>query len=403
MVKLTAKFSFMEEWKKYIVGNICSITSSKRIFANEYQSSGIPFFRGKEIIEKQKGKNISTELYISESKYNQIKSKFGVPKEGDMLLTAVGTLGIPYIVKDETFYFKDGNLTWFSDFKNINSKYLYYWFLSPIAKNAIDTIAIGSTQKALTIDALSKIEISIPSINTQNKIVSILSSLDSKIELNRRINDNLEQQAQLLFDDLMAFSDWSQTQPLCELSDINPTRKLLKGEKASFVEMANMPTSGSFPAKIDFKEYNGGMKFKNGDTIMARITPCLENGKAAYVNFLQGGEIGFGSTEYIVLSPKETISSSFLYFLVRNKEFVDYAVKNMNGSSGRQRVSGETIGNYQLPILDRNKLNIFIKVANSVLSKIRQNSFENINLTTQRDLLLPKLMSGELKINDLNC
>ena len=181
----------MEEWKKYIVGNICSITSSKRIFANEYQSSGIPFFRGKEIIEKQKGKNISTELYISESKYNQIKSKFGVPKEGDMLLTAVGTLGIPYIVKDETFYFKDGNLTWFSDFKNINSKYLYYWFLSPIAKNAIDAIAIGSTQKALTIDALSKIEISIPSINTQNKIVSILSSLDSKIELNRRINDNL--------------------------------------------------------------------------------------------------------------------------------------------------------------------------------------------------------------------
>lgn len=220
---------------------------------------------------------------------------------------------------------------------------------------------------------------------------------------NKRINDNLEQQAQLLFDNLINASDWSTTQFLSELSEINPPRKLSKGEYAPFVEMSNMPTSGSFPSRIDYKEYNGGMKFRNGDTIMARITPCLENGKAAYVNFLKENEIGFGSTEYIVLAPKKTISSSFLYFLVRNKEFVDYAVKHMNGSSGRQRVSGDTIGNYQLPILDRNKLSIFIAIADRTLSKIRQNSFEIINLAKQRDTLLPKLMFGELKINDLNC
>ena len=116
----------MEEWKTYKIGNLCSISSSKRIFAKEYQSSGIPFFRGKEIIEKQKGESVSTELYISKSRYDEIKNKFGVPKEGDMLLTSVGTLGIPYIVKNETFYFKDGNLTWFTDFKEINSKFLYY-------------------------------------------------------------------------------------------------------------------------------------------------------------------------------------------------------------------------------------------------------------------------------------
>ena len=224
-----------------------------------------------------------------------------------------------------------------------------------------------------------------------------------QVLFNKRINDNLELQAQLLFDNLIDASDWSTTQFLSELSEINPPRKLSKGEYAPFVEMSNMPTSGSFPSRIDYKEYNGGMKFRNGDTIMARITPCLENGKAAYVNFLKENEIGFGSTEYIVLSPKKTISSSFLYFLVRNKEFVDYAVKHMNGSSGRQRVSGDTIGNYQLPILDRNKLSIFIAIADRTLSKIRQNSFEILNLAKQRDTLLPKLMSGELKINDLNC
>jgi len=191
MVKQTAKFSFMEQWKQYKIGDLCSISSSKRIFAKEYQTSGIPFYRGKEVIEKQKGENVSTELYISEARYNEIKNKFGVPEEGDMLLTSVGTLGVPYVVKDETFHFKDGNLTWFGNFKGLNSKFLYYWFLSPMAKNAIDAKAIGSTQKALTIDALSKFEIDIPNVDVQNRIVSILSSLDNKIELNRRINDNL--------------------------------------------------------------------------------------------------------------------------------------------------------------------------------------------------------------------
>ncbi len=280
---------------------------------------------------------------------------------------------------------------------SVDTKFLYYYL-----KNS-RLSGDGSAIPQITVPMVKKEVVTIPALEEQKRIADILSSLDAKIELNRRINDNLEQQAQLLFDNLINASDWSTTQFLSELSEINPPRKLSKGEYAPFVEMSNMPTSGSFPSRIDYKEYNGGMKFRNGDTIMARITPCLENGKAAYVNFLKENEIGFGSTEYIVLAPKKTISSSFLYFLVRNKEFVDYAVKHMNGSSGRQRVSGDTIGNYQLPILDRNKLSIFIAIADRTLSKIRQNSFEIINLAKQRDTLLPKLMFGELKINDLNC
>ena len=286
--------------------------------------------------------------------------------------------------------------------KNFNADFVYY--LMTLVGRELNYLSKTSTAvPIINKSSFSNYEVEVPDLETQEKIASILSSLDSKIELNRRINDNLELQAQLLFDNLIDASDWSTTQFLSELSEINPPRKLSKGEYAPFVEMSNMPTSGSFPSRIDYKEYNGGMKFRNGDTIMARITPCLENGKAAYVNFLKENEIGFGSTEYIVLSPKKTISSSFLYFLVRNKEFVDYAVKHMNGSSGRQRVSGDTIGNYQLPILDRNKLSIFIAIADRTLSKIRQNSFEILNLAKQRDTLLPKLMSGELKINDLNC
>ena len=136
----------MSEWREVKLGQVCEITSSKRIFASEYKVTGIPFYRGKEIIEKQKGNSVSTELFISESRYEEIKTKFGCPEAGDILLSSVGTLGVPYVVKNEQFYFKDGNLTWLKNFKDLNSKFLYYWILSTECRHQIDTKCIGSTQ-----------------------------------------------------------------------------------------------------------------------------------------------------------------------------------------------------------------------------------------------------------------
>lgn len=188
------------EWKEYKLGEVCSISSSKRIFANEYTSSGIPFYRGKEIIQKHEKKEVSSDLFISETRYNEIKSKFPVPSIGDILLTSVGTLGVPWLVDEEKFYFKDGNLTWFRVNKDyIDSSFLYYWLESDFAKNQIDAKCIGSTQKALTIDTLEKFTISLPTLAEQQRIAKILSSLDDKIELNNAINRNLEEQAQAIF------------------------------------------------------------------------------------------------------------------------------------------------------------------------------------------------------------
>ena len=154
------------EWKKYKLGDLLDITSSKRIFYSEYVSIGVPFFRSKEIIERFKGSEISTELFISRERYDEIKSKFGVPKTNDLLLTSVGTIGIPYLVREnEDFYFKDGNLTWFRNYSpNILPKYLFYWIISSIGKYEIEVRKIGTTQQALTIDAIKKIEIELPSI-----------------------------------------------------------------------------------------------------------------------------------------------------------------------------------------------------------------------------------------------
>ena len=189
----------MSEWEKLKLGDVASITSSKRIFAKEYTTEGVPFYRGKEIIEKHNGNNISTELFISNERYEEIKNKFDVPKKGDILLTSVGTLGIPWLVDEEKFYFKDGNLTWLRCNEKTTPEFLYLWLNSLEAKNQIDMMCIGSTQKALTIDTLNKFDIALPSLEIQKEICSIIYPISKKIECNNQINRNLLEQAQTVF------------------------------------------------------------------------------------------------------------------------------------------------------------------------------------------------------------
>jgi type I restriction enzyme S subunit len=179
----------------------CEITSSKRIYAADYQEEGVPFFRGKEIVEQFNGiSDFSTKLFISQNKYEEIKNRFGIPKRGDILLTSVGTLGIPFLVTDDdAFYFKDGNITWFKDIHDLNSKYLYYWLLSPLGKAQLQKCSIGTSQSAYTIIKLKEMDIATPDIITQSHIADILSAYDDLIENNRRRIKLLEQSARLLF------------------------------------------------------------------------------------------------------------------------------------------------------------------------------------------------------------
>ena len=186
-------------WVETTLGEVATISSSKRIFHSDYVNSGIPFYRSKEVIEKQKGNNISTELFITKEKFNEIKSKFGAPEKDDLLLTSVGTLGVPYLVKiNEIFYFKDGNLTWFRKYNGLAPNYIYHFFLSSIGKERLNEITIGSTQSALTISGLKNININLPPLDEQKSIADILSSFDDKIELLREQNKTLETLSQTL-------------------------------------------------------------------------------------------------------------------------------------------------------------------------------------------------------------
>ncbi len=162
------------------------------------------FAKEKKLVPTIKDKTIEEvkDVRISDEKYYNIKNKFGVPKPDDILLTSVGSLGIPYKVKlNDKFYFKDGNITWFRNFdkKLVNPDYLIYWLCSRIGIQKLDEITIGSTQAALTISGLKTISITLPSLEEQRTIAGVLGTLDDKIDLLNRQNQTLESMAEALF------------------------------------------------------------------------------------------------------------------------------------------------------------------------------------------------------------
>jgi type I restriction enzyme S subunit len=172
-----------KDWEVVRLEEVTSVCSSKRVHRSDYVADGIPFYRSKEIILKSKGLKIKSELYISKEHFDKLKDKYNIPKKGEILITAVGSLGIPYLIKDEEFYFKDGNLIWFRDISiNINPNYFLYCLNSPKIQNTIKVISGGSSQSALTMVKLNKMRILLPNIEEQQKIAAILSEVDAKIE-----------------------------------------------------------------------------------------------------------------------------------------------------------------------------------------------------------------------------
>ena len=135
---------------------------------------------------------------------------------------------------------------------------------------------------------------------------------------------------------------------LSDIVNFNPSRILKKGTVAPFIEMASLPTNTKFIKQIDEKPFSGGSKFKNGDTLFARITPCLENGKTGKVTNLKDEIIGHGSTEFIVMSAKEPeFDEDYIYYFARLPEFREFAQQRMVGTSGRQRVAWQDLADFE--------------------------------------------------------
>ena len=296
-----------------------------------------------------------------------------------------------------------------------------------------------SAQPNASASTMTAATIRVPkSIGEQQAIAHILGTLDDKIELNRRMNETVEEMARALFkswfvdfDPVRAKMDgrWrpgeslpglpaylydlfpdrlvdSELGPIPEgwevkaleqFVKLNPSESLKNGTPTPYLDMAALPTSGPSPDDAVMRDFKSGTRFRNGDTLLARITPCLENGKTAFIQSLQDGEIGWGSTEFIVMRAIPPIPPAYTYLLARDPRFRAHAIQSMTGTSGRQRASTEALRPYPLPYPPQDIWSAYGLLVERLFTRIETNRKEARSLAAQRDVLLPKLVSGEMK------
>ena len=260
--------------------------------------------------------------------------------------------------------------------------------------------ATGSTFPNVSRSQLEELKISIPPLDEQKAIAEVLSSLDDKIDLLHHQNKTLEAMAQTLFRQWLveeADEGW-EIGTIEDIMDLNPTHKLKKGDLINYLEMGNVQTDSSSVADWYKREFTSGTKFKNGDTVLARITPSLENGKTAYIDFLEDNEIGWGSTEFIVMRMKENYHPFISYLIAKNQDFRDFAIGNMTGSTGRQRAQAKDLKEYEISLPPQDIIDQLNDAIKDIPIKIRANAKQIKTLENMRDILLPKLMSGEVRV-----
>ena len=183
---------FAEPWEQRKLGELMNVTSVKRIHQSDWTSSGVRFLRARDIVSEAKNEEPDDYLYISEEKYIEYSAISGKVQVGDLLVTGVGTIGIPLLIRNsEPLYFKDGNIIWFQNNNVINGNFLYYSFWGKQIQDYISESAGIGTVGTYTIDSGKKTPISLPSISEQSKIGRYFVELDHLITLHQRKHEKL--------------------------------------------------------------------------------------------------------------------------------------------------------------------------------------------------------------------
>lgn len=270
-------------------------------------------------------------------------------------------------------------------------EYLMMWFARSEFDREACFYAVGGVRGSLEWEDFESMQLPIPHIDKQREIVKEYNTIQDRINLNNKLIQKLEETAQAIYREWFVEFNSDEQTSLKEYVETNPSIQLKKGEMSAYVEMANLSeTSMCISGKVE-REYQGGSKFQNNDILLARITPCLENGKTAFVNILDKNEIAAGSTEFIVIRARKNVSPYWVYCLAKDERFRAYAISSMVGSSGRQRVHEKYLEEFQMPTIKFEQMKKFDESAKPIFDIVKLKSKENQKQTELKELLLSKL------------
>ena len=351
---------------------------------------------------------------VSESVYKQ-RIQRGAPRANDLIFAREAPAGnVALVQENQTVCLGQRTVLIRPNVQKVNPQYLVYYLLSPKPQYELLGTANGATVAHVNLPAIRNLKIELPEKSVQDKIGTILVTYDDLIENNQKQIKLLEEAAQRLYKEWfvdLRFPGYENTKIVdgvpegwnwCKLEDaiqLDPKVTLTKERMKQFIPMSALSTSSMVLDESQFTETtsNSGSKFQNGDTLLARITPCLENGKTAYVSGLKSDEGAVGSTEYIVMRAK-TINSYMVYLLARTDDFRQSAINSMSGSDGRQRVKSDKLKMLDYLHPTSELVEKFENVEETIFEKIYRLSKQMQQAKQARDLLLPKLMSGEVEV-----
>ena len=406
----------MNSWRNVTINDLGQIItgSTPPTKKTEYYGNEYPFITPTDI--KIDSRIVRTERFLSQKGYEYNKNRLLPPNA--VCVVCIASIGKICMTTAPSVTNQQINSVVVEQQKY--DPYFVYYLLST-KTDMLHNVAGGVATPIVNKSAFANLEVCVPPLPTQRKIAAILSTYDDLIENNTRRIKILEDMAQTLYQEWFVhfrFPGHENIQMVeselglipygwkvvsaSEAMFVNPKTSVPRDTIKPFVPMKSATENSMLITEIEERTGNSGAKFKNGDTLFARITPCLENGRTGFVQFLpDDDEIAFGSTEFIVLRSR-TLNPYFVYLLAQIRDFRENAIKSMTGATGRQRVLNQCFDDYFFPNPNQDVLDQFESTIAPLFAKVQNLSEKNANLRQTRDLVLPKLISGEIDVSELD-
>ena len=340
------------------------------------------------------------------SSYTQTYSDAGLAQSrlwpaGTMCITIAANIAETGILQFPAC-FPDSVVGFIPDKTKADVNFVEYMFRQ--LKRNIQLEATGSVQDNINLATLARLEFPLPLIGEQRAIAQVLGALDDKIAANTSLAQTMEELLGVEIGQQWLGAqgdvDGADSVSISEFLELNPSLPRPSEPIPVYLDMRKLPETGSGIIDWDHRPAQGGARFAQGDTLLARITPCLQNRKTGFVDFLEPDQVAVGSTEFIVMRSRPHIAKAVSYFVAVSSDFRDFAIRHMVGTSGRQRVSSSDLALFRVRRPNPTWLQEFGARVDEQFVFLKSLRDESRILAATRDALLPQLMSGKLRVKD---
>ena len=391
------------------LSELFQVGSSKRVLKAQWQKSGIPFYRGREVTKLSQDGFVDNELFIAEELYSEYAEKYGVPTAGDIVITAIGTIGNSYIVRTgDQFYFKDASVLWLKRTSDVSSEYINLWLKSSLMREQLDE-GNGATVDTLTIRKLQSLDVNIPPLDEQKRIVAILDQAFADIDKARATAERNLKNARELFDSYLqqVFSQrgegWSVTTlgEVCTGVEYGSSAKSSKAGKIPVLRMGNIQ-SGKFEwDKLVYSNNDEEIEkysLKYNDVLFNRTNSPALVGKTA----IYKGEMPAIFAGYLIrIHRKENLlDADYLNYYLNSNIALDYGKTVFISSVNQANINGTKLKAYPIPLPSLEKQQSIVEQMDDLKLETQRLEFiyqkKIIAIDELKKSILQKAFSGEL-------